>query len=262
MRYPIRALNICAFGLIICLGLTQCAEKQSETEGQKMKTVILRGFDGLNIKADVYEADATDAPVILLFHQARYSRGEYLTIAPRLNQLGFTCIAIDQRSGDAVKGVKNDTYAQAIELGLGTHYIDAYPDLQIALKHVKDIYKPKKLIVWGSSYSAALVLVLAKEYAADIAGLVAFSPGAYFSYEKKSMVEYAQQLTCPVFMTSSREEAPSVQELFDAIKGDNKTFFIPEEPGEHGSKALWANNKGNEKYWEAIEGFLKRVKES
>ncbi|NQV31027.1 MAG: alpha/beta hydrolase [Candidatus Marinimicrobia bacterium] len=262
MKNPINVLYVCALGLFISFGLIQCADKQAESEGNKMETVILKGVDGLILKADVYESDAVDAPVILLFHQARYSRGEYRTIAPRLNQLGFTCIAIDQRSGDAVKGVKNDTYAQAIELGLGTQYIDAYPDLQIALKHVKETYTTRKLIVWGSSYSAALVLVLANEYPADIAGLVAFSPGAYFSYEKISMVDYAHQLTCPVFMTSSREEASSVQPLYDAIRGDDKTFFIPEEEGQHGSKALWSNNRGNENYWEAIESFLKRINES
>ncbi len=262
MRFPITAMNICAMCLIICFGFNTCAHNHSEIEGKGMKTIVLKGFDGLNIKADVYESEAADAPVILLFHQARYSRGEYRAIAPRLNQLGFTCIAIDQRSGDAVKGVKNDTYIQALELGLGTQYIDVYPDLQVAVSHVKDTYKTNKLIVWGSSYSAALVLILANEYAADIAGLVAFSPGAYFSYKNKAMVDYARRLTCPVFMTSSRAEAPEVKELYDAINGADKTFFIPEDEGEHGSKALWANNGGNENYWEAIESFLKRVKES
>ncbi|MGI9261835.1 MAG: hypothetical protein ACR2QR_07355, partial [Woeseiaceae bacterium] len=63
------------------------------------ETATLAAADGLKVTADVYRAiDTPDATWIVLAHQAGSSRGEYRTIAPRLNKLGFNAIAIDQRS--------------------------------------------------------------------------------------------------------------------------------------------------------------------
>ena len=64
--------------------------------------VWLTAEDEVQIRGDVYLASDDDAktrPVVLLFHQAGSNRGEYTTIAPRLNALGFHALAIDQRSG-------------------------------------------------------------------------------------------------------------------------------------------------------------------
>ncbi len=220
------------------------------------RMILLETSDGLAIKADVYDTSQPGAPVILLFHQARFSRGEYRSIAPRLNDLGYNCIAIDQRSGDKIKGVKNETYILAEKLGLGTEYIDAYPDLELLLSHVKKTYPNQKIILWGSSYSASLSMVLATQYPEDIAAVLTFSPGSYFTIKGKSIGEYAALLTCPVFMTCARDEVPSRREIFDKIQGAGKVFFAPEAEGFHGSKALWPEHDGNEFYWEAVASFL------
>ena len=64
--------------------------------------------------ADLYRQSlGADAPLIVLCHQAGGSRGEYREIAPRLNKLGYQCLAIDQRAGGQVKGVVNETYRAA-----------------------------------------------------------------------------------------------------------------------------------------------------
>ncbi len=68
-------------------------------------TIHLKSADGLLITADSYlPHDTNTAPLIVLFHQAGSSRGEYSEIAPRLNELGFNCIAVDQRSGEYSRG--------------------------------------------------------------------------------------------------------------------------------------------------------------
>src|SRR4051812_30289117 len=71
--------------------------------------------DGVTITADWYPI-ADSCPVILLCHQAGFSRGEYESTAVRLNKFGFNCLAIDQRFGDEVNGIKNETAAEARRL--------------------------------------------------------------------------------------------------------------------------------------------------
>ena len=76
------------------------------------ETIEYSAKDGLEITADLYEAPESDT-FILLFHQAGWSRGEYKETAPKLNTLGYSCLAVDQRSGDEVNAVKNKTHIRA-----------------------------------------------------------------------------------------------------------------------------------------------------
>ncbi|MCK5220212.1 MAG: alpha/beta hydrolase, partial [Candidatus Aminicenantes bacterium] len=149
--------------VLLSVVVISTAEEIASTEF-KGETVIINSIDGLNIKADVYEIKDKKAPVILLFHQAGFSRGEYRETAPLLNDFGFNCVAIDQRSGKGVNGVKNEAFLDASKKGLGVKYSDAFPDLKAALKFVMRKYPLNKIIVLGSSYSASLVFVLAAKY--------------------------------------------------------------------------------------------------
>ena len=226
----------------------------------KGKTIILTSADGLLIKADVYEAADPISPVILLFHQAGFSRGEYRSIAPQLDKLGFTCIAIDQRSGNEVNGVENDTYKEALKLRKGTEYSDALPDLEAAITYARKAYSSRKIILWGSSYAAALVFMLGKEYSDVVSAIVAFSPGEYFEYQNRKIKDYAREITSPVFVSSSRDEYKSWEGIYKSIPGDQKMYYLPDNGGTHGSKALWAENAGNKLYWAALEKFLNSLK--
>ena len=138
--------------------------------------------DGLLITADVYIQNTDEqTPFIVLFHQASWSRGEYLETAPRLNTLGFNCMAIDQRSGGAIKGVANETKQRASSAGLGTSFVDAIPDMLAAIAYAKANYADGSLIGMGSSYSSALILKLAGDDPSLVNGVASFSPGEYFS---------------------------------------------------------------------------------
>src|ERR1041384_2600098 len=119
------------------------------TAGQT--TVTFHSSDSVTITADWYPA-AENAPVILLCHQARFSRGEYKDIAPRLNKFGFNCLAIDQRSGDEVNDVRNETASIAKRSGRKTDYLESEKDIIAAVKYLNDKYR-KRIIIWGSAYS-------------------------------------------------------------------------------------------------------------
>ena len=236
------------------------ARESNVNIGFKGETISINSSDGIKIKADIYEIREKNAPVILLFHQAGFSRGEYRETAPLLNDLGFNCIAIDQRSGKGVNGIKNETFLEASEKGLGVKYPDAFPDLESALKFAVKRYPLKKIIVWGSSYSASLVFVLANKYPDKINGVAAFSPGEYFKFNGKEIKEYAKSIKCPVFITSAKKEHGYWKGIYENIPEGNKTYFLPESEGVHGSRALWKTNSSHKDYWKALKIFLTKFK--
>jgi dienelactone hydrolase len=222
------------------------------------KTITFESRDNLLITADLYMTNNKKAPYIILFHQAGYSRGEYISIAPRLNEMGFNCLAIDQRSGRSARGILNNTAIEAKKLKLGTEYQDALPDLEASLEYVKNELKAEKIIIWGSSYSAAMVFVVGDKYQDDVNGILAFSPGEYFQIENKKIEDYAKNIKCPVFITSARDET-GWKSMYDKIPSVNKAYYIPDFEGQHGSSALWDNYTSNNYYWEAVNKFLETL---
>jgi dienelactone hydrolase len=229
----------------------------------KMESVSFPSEDGLPITADLYRAKKdAGGPMLVLFHQAGWSRGEYREIAPRLVALGFRCLAVDQRSGGEVNDVRNQTVARASAAGKGTAYLDAIPDVRAALRWARVKQGDGEVIAWGSSYSAALVLRLVGEDPTLADAVLAFAPGEYFERFGKSKTwvrEGARKLECPVFVTSARKELPNWKEIFDAIPSKAKTSFVPETDGNHGSRALWSAFDDSPAYWAAVEPFLKSL---
>lgn len=224
------------------------------------ETISFKANDGLMITADLYMQHESSAPFIVLYHQAGYSRGEYRSIAPKLNAMGFNCMAVDQRSGDKVNGVMNQTHKGAVEANLPTEYLDAIPDLEAAYLYVKYSVKPEKIILWGSSYSAALMFYMGNVHHDNIAGILSFAPGNYFKVNGKELKTYAAHITCPVFVTSAKSEYSNWKAIYDNIRSD-KSSFLPETEGKHGSKALWTSNPSHKAYWTAVEKFLLKIKQ-
>jgi len=215
--------------------------------------------DSILISAKSYIISSKQRPFIILFHQAGWSHGEYQEIAPRLNELGYSCLAVDLRSGGKVNGVINTTYKNASDRNKPTSYLDAYIDMQSAVDYVKNRYAPKNLIVWGSSYSASLVLKLASENSKKIKGVIAFSPGEYFTKlgkNKRYIAESISELKCPVFITSAKNEYKNWINIFESIPSENKMFFLPKTEGNHGSRALWNKFEDNGSYWNALQKIL------
>jgi dienelactone hydrolase len=212
--------------------------------------------DGLIVTADWYPVSSS-LPVILLCHQNHFSRGEYNETALRLNKFGFNCLAVDQRVGDEVNGVKNETALAAKEKHLNPSFKDAEQDIVAALDYLYEKYK-RPIIILGSSYSASLALKIAAENT-KVAAAVVFSPGEYFE-TKNYIGSHIQTLTKPVFATSSRAEADSVTDLLKDVNARIKIQYIPESKGDHGSKVLWPDMPDNQAYWIALMSFLDRIK--
>ena len=253
--------------LLVALALVSACTKKPACEvtttaptPASARRVTFAAKDGVTVTAELYAPLPETAPFIVLFHQAGYSRGEYRTIAPRLNQLGFNAMAVDARSGQATQGVGNETAAAACRLGKPTAYVDAIADLEAAVTEART-HARGKLVVWGSSYSSALVLVLGTELHAD--GVIAFSPGEYFEDQGKPktwVAEQAKSLQVPVFITSAHDEGDAWAPIAAAIDPALVTTFLPATEGHHGSSALLPAQPDADAYWKALAPFLDKFR--
>ncbi len=146
-------------------------------QDQGYQAIEIAAEDGLIIYSDLYKTSKNEKPVVLLFHQAGSNApaeyGKY--IIPHLRKAGYDVLAIDQRKGGSRLGGENRTAAQVDEGKLT--YCDAYPDLVATLKYAKQNFE-NGIIIWGSSYSAALVYKLATDYPKDVTAVLAFSPAS------------------------------------------------------------------------------------
>ena len=218
--------------------------------------VTFNSEDGLVITADSY-FQSDSLPWILLCHQAGYSRGEYRETAPKFKKLGYNCLAIDQRAGNEVNAVKNETAARAKQQGKPTGYLDAGQDIVAAVDYLYENSK-KPVILVGSSYSAGLALKIAVGNP-KVKAVLAFSPGEYYG-DKLHLAESIKTLDKPVFITSARQETMDAKIIFAAIASEHKTFFAPVSPGVHASSCLWSTTDDYQEYWKAVNAFMEGIR--
>jgi len=226
--------------------------------GQAPRAVAFMSGDSVPVTGDLYAPLPPTSPFIVLFHQAGASRGEYRDIAPKLVAMGFNCMAVDQRAGDASNGVTNETAHRAQAEGRPASMLAARQDLEAALRYAREHYAKGPLLAWGSSYSASLVLVVAGETKGLVDGVLAFSPGEYFPVSPGGphlVANAARAVTVPVFITAARSE-DDWRPIYAAIAPALRRSYVPEAEGRHGSSALWKDTPGQEGYWQAVRGFL------
>lgn len=215
----------------------------------KAEIVRFKASDGVVVTADYNTPNANAKTVMVLYHMAGASRGEYLKIAERLNALGYATLAVDQRSGRRSNGIRNET---AVAAGGSTNFVDAIPDLVAASAWARQIAGVQKVGVLGSSYSAGLVLVLSAKDPDFADAVMSFSPGEYYGAGDYVAREVGK-ITKPVFLTAARGETGQ-WEPFAARITSPIVEFVPNGPGRHGASAL--DSKDGPEYWTALEGFL------
>lgn len=236
----------------LCLSLAAFAARAADAQPTPVQ---LTTADGVAVSGDYYPV-AKPKALILLFHQAGSNHGEYATIAPRLVAAGYSALAIDQRSGGDMFGNKNRTVAS---LGSSGKYLDAFADLEAALAWAHADGRRAPVLVWGSSYSAALVFLLAAKHPGDVAAVLAFSPGEYLG-KPRLVRDAAAKVTVPVYTTSAKdaEEIANAKSILDAVASSSRTQFVPKVAGVHGSSTLRSdrNAKGMDENWQAVMKFL------
>ncbi len=222
------------------------------TNRKPYNTIQFPSKDGLLITADIYEV-TNHKGYILLCHRSHCNRAEYRETAPKLNALGYSCLAIDQRSGMKVFGETNETSALAKQKGLATGYLDTKPDIEAAVDFLFEKNNKQPVVILGSSYSAALALLIATK-TNKIKAVLTFSPGEHL--KGINLAEEIKSLDKPTFITSAKKEIEEASQVVRFMDSKYITQFKPEVAGFHGSKMLWKSVKGYESYWLAMEKFL------
>ncbi len=222
------------------------------------EAVTLRAADGLAVQGTRTEAlRSPSRGTVLLFHMAGSNRAEYAPVAPAFARRGFASLAIDQRSGGTAFGARNET---AAALGHDPGYLAALPDLEAAFAWARGAGGGRILLL-GSSYSAALVFLLAARHPGAVAAVLAFSPGEYL--RGASVREAAARVTCPVFVSSAADSAEiaAARGLLAAAHGADPAVQHVPEAGPHGASLLRTdrNPRGADAAWRAVDRFLDTV---
>lgn len=219
--------------------------------------ITLMTDDGVKVFGTYYPA-AHPRALILLFHQAGSSAGEYATIAPRLVAAGYSALAIDQRSGGSLFGA-NRTAAAAKNVPEGdASYLAAKPDLQAALDWAATKHLP--VAIWGSSYSSSLVFLIAAENPGKVKALLSFSPGEYLGGDHL-VRDAATKVAVPVYVTATASERAGAEPIYNAVRANAASRFVIPPHAVHGSSTLIVarNPEGAAANWPAVMAFLKSV---
>lgn len=259
MRFAKRMAALLAIG-----ALSACHPKPAnvpkESRSISAEPVTLVAADGVKI-AGVHTGVEKPKALILLFHQAESGKDEYATIAPRLATWGYASLRIDQRAGGELFGGNATAKGIGVKPGhvaTSAEYLAAKPDLEAALAWAEA--KKLPVILWGSSYSASLVFLLAAEHP-GVRAVMAFSPGEYFD-DKTLVAKAAAKVRVPVFATSAKDghEIDAARDILAALPGA-KEQFVPKLGGVHGSSTLLRakNPEGAEPAWSAALAFLQKV---
>lgn len=234
----INSLTLSGFVTLLFLFATACTPETTQT--RVIETIATTTVDGVTIYGEPYFGDLDNTnPLILLFHQGGSNgRGEYAQLTPWLNEAGFRAIAWDQRSGGETYGENNRT-VDNLQGEVPTEYCDTYADLNAALNYVIAEHLAEQVIVWGSSYSAALVFRLAAEHPEEISGLLAFSPASGGPMVDCRARLWADEISVPmaVFRPASEMERESSVEQKDILEAAGASFHVIEQ-GIHGSSML------------------------
>lgn len=253
--------TLLTFSLLVMLMAASCSKKDGSpadnttpatTDSAYTKTFTFKSLDSLTLTADIYHI-SKDKPVMVLCHQAGWSRGEYKPTAPIFNTLGYNCIAVDLRSGNEINGIDNETAKGYSPKGIPQDYVNAEQDIIAAVNYAYTMYG-KNVILVGSSYSSGLVLKVAKENS-KVEMVLSFSPDEYYG-NLINLNQTINGLNKPTFITSAKNEAAGAKALYDVVSANKKVQFVPQGAGYHGSRSLWPSNAGNEEYWVAVKAFL------
>lgn len=203
-------------------------------------TLTATAADGVTVYGTASFAALPDsAPLIVLFHQGgSNARAEYEPLVPWLNENGFRTIAWDLRVGGDIYGLNNRTADARLPVKPSS-YCEGFPDMQAALDTSLEHTASNEAIIWGSSYSGALVFHLAAEAPDKISRVMSASPA-----NGPPMVDCLPQarldeLETPAFVLSPRVEMKAVEDFEDKARFEAAgVAFLIVEDGIHGSSML------------------------
>jgi alpha/beta superfamily hydrolase len=246
-----------AFIVISCNG----PKETNEDEQGAHKEITFLTADNVKIYGDLYVTN-NSATNILLFHQGGSNgRAVFGKIIPRLLSEGYNVLSIDNRVGGQMYGSYNRTI---VEIEINKYkYCDALPDLEGAIDYInKTTELTGKKVLWGGSYSGALVIKLLATNSIGISSALAFSPSSNpVAVKDCHPNDYLPTVEIPLILLRPQSEMQErSQAQFElAQKSGHETYVAIN--GTHASSTLVEERVGEnvDKTWEVVLDFLKRT---
>ena len=220
--------------------------------------VTFSASDGGRVHGSWFSGTREAVAVVVAFHQGGASgEGEYGPIVPRLNEAGYDVLVVDQRAGGDRFGGTNRT---VLARGRSADYCEAAADLDGALAHAREERPDLPIILWGSSYSGALVLRLAATGPDGVAGVLAFSPASGGPMTECRGEDVSGGISVPVLALRPRSELDieSAARQFAVLRGQGHRTFVA-DPGTHGSSMLVEDRVGGpvDASWDVVLQFIR-----
>ena len=246
--------------LCLLLLTISCTQPQEEKKEVYSPEISFMASDGIEVFGDFFPGEE-GAACVLLFHQGGSNvRGEYAEIIPILQSKGYHILAIDQRTGGQRYGSYNRTIAQ---FPLKRYsYCEASADMEAAVEFAQKKVPGSKLILWGSSYSAALAILYAEKYPENVSAVLAFSPASGEPMEGCQPESAFENLSVPLILLRPQSEMKLdvIQDQFSlAAEAGHETFTATN--GVHGSSMLVESRIKSDPSpsWEVVHAFLDRI---
>lgn len=213
-------------------------------------TLLARASDGVEVHGYIRPGSgaATNHPTVLLFHQGgSNARGEYGPIQNWLAFEGITSIAWDTRSGGSLYGSENLT-VKGLPGSEPASYCDALPDLLAAIDEAeRNGWGQNGFVLWGSSYTGALIFHAAAERPDFIRGVIAFSPASGEPLQDCLAMARAPELETEMLVFQppdemTRETAANQRLALEALGAS----YVIVEDGIHGSSMLLDERTGED----------------
>ena len=238
----------------------------SATQAQQVtgREVRHRISDSLTLVGDLYRASAPDtSPAIIVFHQGGSNVDfDYKPIIPRLIAEGFHVLAVDARGG----GERNGGKFRGPVAGSAFRYCDAIAEVKGAISMARVHGFSGRVILWGSSYTGALVIQAAAKHPRDVRAVLAFSPASGDPLRECPDESFVPQLrsagiSLMVVRPSAENVEPERQARLARFKSLGATTFVANGNG-HGSSVLVADRTGGDTapVWQAVIAFLREAR--
>lgn len=117
-----------------------------------MKKIDISSFDGLTIKAYLYDNIINPKGVVQITHGMSEHAMRYDNFAKFLNSNGYIVCTYDQRGHGATCGAPE----KVGEVGIGDNFLSCVKDQGEVSCYLKDIYPNLKLFLFGHSYGSFL----------------------------------------------------------------------------------------------------------
>ena len=114
--------------------------------------------------------------------------------------------------------------------GAAAEFCDVQQDLEAALEFVLRHGLARRVIVWGSSYSAALVFRLAAEHPDRVVGLLPFSPASGGPMAACRAREWLDRLTVPAAVFRPAAEMARASSIKQRPACDTARMTRPRQP--------------------------------